>query len=68
MALSEPSGTTMSGRPARRRPGRRHGATTSSAGTTKRLPDAQSVSLLSRGPITACRQVHSAVSKNEGVA
>jgi len=56
MPPTEPSGTTMSGRPARRR----HGATTSSVGTTNRLPDAQSVSLLSRRPITACRQVHSA--------
>ena len=68
MAPTEPSGTTMTGHPARRRPGRRHGATTSSVGTTNRLPDAPSVSLLSRRPITACRQVHSAVLKNEGVA
>ena len=68
MALTEPSGTARSRRPARRRPGRRHGATTSSVGTTKRLPDAPSVSLLSRRPITECRQVHAAVSKNEGVA
>jgi hypothetical protein len=32
MAPTEPSGTMMSDRPARRRPGRRHGATTKSTG------------------------------------
>jgi hypothetical protein len=68
MAPTEPSATTMSGRPARRRPDRRHGATTRSIGPANRLPDGTSVPPLPRGPVTACRQVHSAASKNEGVA
>ena len=66
MAPTEPSGTPMSDRPARRRPRRRHGATTGSIGSVNRLPDGKSVPPLSRGPVTACRQAHSAASKNEG--
>ena len=65
MAPTKPLGTTMSGHPARRRPGRRHVATTVSVGATNRLPDGHSVPPPSRRPITACRQVHSAASKNE---
>jgi hypothetical protein len=68
MAPTEPSGTMMSGRPALRRPGHRHGATTRSIGPANRLPDGQSVPPLSRGPVTACRQVYSAASRNEGGA
>jgi hypothetical protein len=68
MAPTEPSGTTMSRRPARRSPGRRHGATTLSIGPANRPPEGQSVTPLSRGPVTAWRQAHSAASKNEGVA
>jgi hypothetical protein len=68
MAPTEPSATTRSRRPARRRPGRRHGATTLSIGPPNRLPDGQSVPPLSRGPVTARRQAHSAPSKNEGGA
>ena len=60
MAPTEPSGTTRSGRPALRRPGHRHGATTGSIGPANRLPDGKSVTPLSRRPVTACRQVHSA--------
>ena len=48
MAPTEPSGTTMSDRPVRRRPGRRHGATTGSIGSVNRLPDGKSVPPLSR--------------------
>src|SRR5262249_52304893 len=66
-AATEPAGTTRSGRPARRRPSRRHGATTRSLGPANRLPDGKSLTTLSRRPITAWRQVHSAASKNEAV-
>jgi len=66
MPPTEPSGTTMSGRPARRCPGRRHGATTRSIGSANRLPDGQSVPPPSRRPITACRQAHAGAPKNEG--
>jgi hypothetical protein len=41
MPPTKPSRTTMSGCPARRRPGWRHGATTVTIGTTNRLPDGQ---------------------------
>ena len=65
MAPTEPSGTTMSGPPARRRPGGRHGATTVRLGATNRLPGGHSVPPPSRGPITAYRPAHSTASKNE---
>ena len=66
MAPTAPSGTTMSGHPARRRPGRRHGATTRGIGPANRLPDGKSVPPLSRRPITACRQAHAVASKKRG--
>jgi hypothetical protein len=56
MTLTEPSGTTMSGRPVRRRPRPRHGATTNSLGTGDRLPNGESVPPLSRRQVTACRR------------
>jgi hypothetical protein len=56
LAPYEPSGTTMPGRPARRRAGCRHGATARSIGSTSRLPDGQSVPRLSRCRVKACRQ------------
>jgi putative transposase len=65
MVPTEPSGTTMSGRPARRRPGCRHGATTVSIGATHRLPGGHSVPPPSRRPITARRPARPAASKNE---
>ena len=68
MAPTDPSATTRSGCPARRRPGCRHGATTVSIGATNRLPDGPSVPPLSRGPVTARRKAHSAASKYEGGA
>ena len=66
MAPTEPSGTTMSDRPARRRPGRRHRATTGNIGSVDRLPDGKSVPPLSRGPVTACRRARPAAPKNPG--
>ena len=66
MAPTEPSGTTMPDRPARRRPGRRHGATTRSIGPPNRVPEGQSVPPLSRGPVTACRGVRPAAPKHAG--
>ena len=68
MPPTKPSRTTMSGRPARRRPGCRHGATTVTIGATNRLPRRALRTPPSRLPITACRQVHSTASKNAGVA
>jgi hypothetical protein len=65
MAPTEPSATTRSRRPARRRPGRRHGATTMSIGPANRLPDGESLPPLCRGSVTACRQAHSGASKND---
>ena len=64
MAPTEPSGTTMPDRPARRRPGRRHGATTGSIGSVDRLPDGKPRPPLSRGPVTARRRARSAAPKN----
>jgi hypothetical protein len=66
MAPTEPSGTTMPDRPARRRPGRRHGATTGSIGSVDRLPDGKPRPPLSRGPVTACRGVRPAAPKHAG--
>ena len=66
MAPTEPSGTTMSGRPARRRLGRRHGATTRSIGSVSRLPDGKPVPPLSRGPVTARRGARPAAPKHAG--
>jgi hypothetical protein len=66
MAPTEPSATTMSDRPARRRPGRRHGATTGSIGSVNHLPDGKPVPPLSRGPVTACRGARPAAPTNAG--
>ena len=66
MAPTETSGTTMSRRPARRRPGRRHGATARRIGSVSRLHDGKSVPSLSRRPVTACRQSRPAPPKNSG--
>jgi hypothetical protein len=66
MVPTEPSGITMSGCPARRRPGRRHGATTMSIGSVSRLHDGKSVLSLSRRPVTACREARPAAPKNAG--
>jgi hypothetical protein len=66
MPPTEPSGATMSGRPARRRPGRRHSATTRSIDSVSRLPERKSVPSPSRGSVTASRQARSAVRKNTG--
>jgi hypothetical protein len=66
MAPTEPSGTTMSDRPARRRPGRRHGATTRSIGSVDRLSDRPSVPQLSRGPVTPCRGARPVAPKSAG--
>ena len=65
MAPTEPSGTTMSGHPALRRPGR-HGATTRSIGPANRLPDGKSVPRLSRRRVNACRQPRPAAPKEAG--
>jgi hypothetical protein len=53
MPPTERSRITMSGRPARRRPGCRHLATTVSFDATNRLPGGHSVPPSSRRPITA---------------
>ena len=66
MAPTETSATTMSGRPACRRPGRRRGATARSIGSLSRLHDGKSVPSLCRGPVTACRQARPAAPKNPG--
>ena len=66
MAPTEPSATTRSRRPARRRPGRWHGATTLSVGSTNRLPDGPSVPRLSRRRVDAWRQARPAAPKNAG--
>jgi hypothetical protein len=66
MAPTEPSATTRSGRPAGRRPSRRHGATTLGLGSVDRLPDRTSVPPLSRRPVTACRGARPAAPKNAG--
>jgi hypothetical protein len=57
-APTEPSGTTMSDRPARRRPGRRNGVSTVTIGASNRLPGGHSVPPPARRPITACRPAH----------
>src|SRR5262249_62141769 len=64
MAPTEPSGATMSDRPARRRPGRRHGATTTSLGSVNRLPDGKPVPPPSRGPATPPRGARPAAPPN----
>ena len=66
MAPSEPSATTMSGRPARRRPGLRRGVTTRSIGSTNRPPDRPSVPRLSRRRANACRQPRPAAPREAG--
>jgi hypothetical protein len=67
MASTEPSGTTMSGRPARRRPGRWHGATTKSIDSVNLLLDAQSGPRLSRRRVNACRRARPVAPKNAGM-
>ena len=65
MPPTESLGTTMSGRPARRRPGWRHVATTVTIGSTNRLPGGHAVTPPSRRPITARRSALAAASRNE---
>jgi hypothetical protein len=55
MPPTEPSRTTRSGGPARRRPGCRHLATTMTIGATNRRPGGHSLPPPSRRPITASR-------------
>jgi hypothetical protein len=64
MAPTEPSGTTISGRPARRRIGRRHGAPTRIIDFVNRFLGAQFVSRLSRRRVNVCRRARPAAPKN----
>ena len=58
--------TTISGRPARRRPGFRRGVTARSIGPTNRPPDSPSVPRLSRRRVNACRQPRPAAPTEAG--